>query len=225
MATYTTNYNLKKPADADSYDIADANGNMDIIDGALNTLNNQISKYDATSWIGNVTSIDTLNALTIPGRYRYYINISGVGLESGWAVVDVAALSGYDNYQQTITFASSGAVYTRMHSTGGTWGDFVSLSNQIAYQVNTSVSGVVYRKFGRVCIATVSRTISATAVDTELFTIPSGFIPVADTFVQVFSIYGNKIGTLKFGTNGKVTVYGDPTSAGTANFNLSYMVD
>ena len=47
MANYTPNYNLKKPEDSDSYDIADANGNMDIIDGALNTLNNQIATKSA----------------------------------------------------------------------------------------------------------------------------------------------------------------------------------
>ena len=44
MASYTPNYNLKKPADSDSYDIADHNGNMDKIDTALNTLN---SNYTA----------------------------------------------------------------------------------------------------------------------------------------------------------------------------------
>lgn len=41
MASYTPNYNLKKPADADSYDIADHNGNMDKIDTALNTLSSK----------------------------------------------------------------------------------------------------------------------------------------------------------------------------------------
>lgn len=35
MATYTTNYNLKKPADSDFINIADLNGNADIIDGEL----------------------------------------------------------------------------------------------------------------------------------------------------------------------------------------------
>lgn len=35
MATTTTNYNLKKPAETDFYDIADSNGNMDIIDAEL----------------------------------------------------------------------------------------------------------------------------------------------------------------------------------------------
>ena len=36
MADYTENYNLKKPADADYYDVGDFNGNADIIDAALN---------------------------------------------------------------------------------------------------------------------------------------------------------------------------------------------
>lgn len=35
MATYTTNYNLKKPADSDFINIADLNGNADIIDKEL----------------------------------------------------------------------------------------------------------------------------------------------------------------------------------------------
>lgn len=43
MASYTPNYNLKKPADADTYDIADANGNMDLIDAALHSQNTAIA--------------------------------------------------------------------------------------------------------------------------------------------------------------------------------------
>ena len=39
MATYTTNYNLKKPSSSDAVDIADLNRNMDIIDGTLGGLN------------------------------------------------------------------------------------------------------------------------------------------------------------------------------------------
>lgn len=35
MATYTTNYNLKKPADSDFINISDLNGNADIIDEEL----------------------------------------------------------------------------------------------------------------------------------------------------------------------------------------------
>lgn len=35
MSTNTTNYNLKKPDTTDNYNVADQNGNMDIIDAAL----------------------------------------------------------------------------------------------------------------------------------------------------------------------------------------------
>lgn len=35
MAGFTENYHLKKPEDAEYYDVADFNGNMDIIDEAL----------------------------------------------------------------------------------------------------------------------------------------------------------------------------------------------
>ena len=37
MATNTTNYNLVKPGYSDTADIADINGNMDIIDGQMKT--------------------------------------------------------------------------------------------------------------------------------------------------------------------------------------------
>lgn len=45
MATNTTNYNLKKPAQSDFYNVEDFNGNMDIIDEALNNAGaNKIDK-------------------------------------------------------------------------------------------------------------------------------------------------------------------------------------
>lgn len=71
MASYTPNYNLKKPADSDSYDIADANGNMDIIDGALNTLNNQmpveVSYNSTTNSRGNLSIGNPNRYVTIIG--------------------------------------------------------------------------------------------------------------------------------------------------------------
>ena len=49
MATSTTNYNLIKPDGTDTYNIANANTNMDTIDGQMKT---------------NATSIGTLASLT-----------------------------------------------------------------------------------------------------------------------------------------------------------------
>lgn len=48
MATYTPNYNLKKPATTDVVNIADINGNMDIID--------TIPKVTTTT--KNITEVD-----------------------------------------------------------------------------------------------------------------------------------------------------------------------
>lgn len=42
MASYTPNYNLKKPATTDNVAIADLNGNMDTVDTQLKTLSDQI---------------------------------------------------------------------------------------------------------------------------------------------------------------------------------------
>ena len=43
MASYTPNLNLIKPADADRYDVANDNGNMDKIDAAYGTLNSKVT--------------------------------------------------------------------------------------------------------------------------------------------------------------------------------------
>lgn len=49
MADYTPNYNLKKPAQTDLYNIADHNGNSDIIDTALdNKLNKDFSNFSGS---------------------------------------------------------------------------------------------------------------------------------------------------------------------------------
>lgn len=85
MASYTPNYNLKKPADADSYDIADANGNMDIIDGALNTQNSKIETLNVFSdQAVHSTSGSFTKQLTAGHKYlvvvdRYSVTSSNYG--------------------------------------------------------------------------------------------------------------------------------------------------
>ena len=63
MATYTENYNLKKPAGTDPADIADINGNMDLIDAALaahtGDNNNPHSVTKAQVGLGNVPNVST----------------------------------------------------------------------------------------------------------------------------------------------------------------------
>jgi len=59
VATNTTNYNLKKPAMTDFYDIADQNGNMDLIDAAMKGLDNvKVAKVTGKSLSTNDFTTD-----------------------------------------------------------------------------------------------------------------------------------------------------------------------
>ena len=69
MATYTTNYNLKKPGYADAADVADFNGNFDTIDTELASKTEKF-EYTATvttNWVGAsapFTQEVTVNGIT-----------------------------------------------------------------------------------------------------------------------------------------------------------------
>lgn len=96
------------------------------VNDELDVLNTNITPYAATSWKGNITNISTINNMIQPGRHRCYM-INGIGgLPGGWVIIDVAALAGYDNYQQIFTY-ENGIIYVRSHPTGGDWGDPIKL--------------------------------------------------------------------------------------------------
>lgn len=57
MATYTTNYNLKKPAYTDIVDVADLNSNADTIDTTLKTIDNAVAGK-ATKATNEATATD-----------------------------------------------------------------------------------------------------------------------------------------------------------------------
>lgn len=70
MASYTPNYNLKKPAGTDVVDIADLNGNMDIIDTQLNSLNSKLSTLGNIDDLqGNITASGSITVNLSPYRY------------------------------------------------------------------------------------------------------------------------------------------------------------
>lgn len=78
MATNTTNYNLKKPASDEFYNVADQNDNMDIIDTQL--------KQNADDIEANSTNLAMLqekvtthldNVAHVSGRLYAYKNIGG----------------------------------------------------------------------------------------------------------------------------------------------------
>ena len=74
MATYTTNYNLKKPSASDTVDIADINGNMDIIDNALN-----VGVASVTEYFGASASVSTEPDTPLPAGYIPVEYIEGAG--------------------------------------------------------------------------------------------------------------------------------------------------
>ena len=64
MATYTTNYNLKKPAGTENINIADINSNMDTIDTALHSHDVAMAietvyptKSEGSKWTSGVISL------------------------------------------------------------------------------------------------------------------------------------------------------------------------
>lgn len=67
MATYTTNYNLKKPALADKIRIADFNGNSDTIDGAMH--DNAVLGAQLKADIGIVENTNTATHNISAGQY------------------------------------------------------------------------------------------------------------------------------------------------------------
>lgn len=58
MATYTTNWNLKKPAASEKVSIADINSNMDILDAACGFLTKSWTPhlYDNTSYVRDLSN-------------------------------------------------------------------------------------------------------------------------------------------------------------------------
>ena len=72
MATYTSNYNLKKPASSDTVDIADINGNMDIIDTAINDAQTLSNKAKGLCYVVPTVEASNRWVATIPGITAYY---------------------------------------------------------------------------------------------------------------------------------------------------------
>lgn len=68
MASYTSNYNLKKPAGTENININDINGNMDIIDAALAKTNESLTTYNA-----NITEAER-------ARYNRFGKVVIIGL-------------------------------------------------------------------------------------------------------------------------------------------------
>jgi len=110
MATNTTNYNLMKPAYSDTADIADINGNMDIIDAQMKTNANGISALNSkvtvlenkTRYAQGLTGEITTSLAYLTGQVELpagiYIIFASLGLQSYKAVKEIRIYSSTDDF-------------------------------------------------------------------------------------------------------------------------------
>lgn len=173
MASYTPNYNLKKPADSDYYDIADDNGNMDKIDTALNTLNSKINK---------LRDVETASDLNTLGETRIaYTNANTANSPGQWYVISSYYGSSSTEAQFGMGVTDGKFVYRAKNSTGG-WSDWkeVALKSDIKSQL-TPATGVNIQKATRVgdqiTIQGATAKIATANTDQQVLTIPSGLRP------------------------------------------------
>ena len=234
MASYTPNYNLKKPADSDSYDIADANGNMDIIDGALNTLNSKIetvtvsSSTTIKSLVANGTKRFTATSSSVftdfPGTNTRYYPIISIYKSGNNAQIDSSCVSGNNEPVFIRGYYENNTLY---------WYDInskiASQAGTVTVAQNVTINEMVCQKAGNIVTlnGAVTLTGSFAGKDALLFTLPVGFRPSSLVEFFTYSTYNGTNGMFHFRvkTNGEVvTQVGAGNVTGVVFINLSFCI-
>ena len=97
MSTLTTNYNLIKPDYADSADIADINGNSDILDNVIKTISDKANANETAIATKQNSTDNTLTTTdkTIPGAIN---EVNARGLSAYSIMVDTTLTSTETTY-------------------------------------------------------------------------------------------------------------------------------
>lgn len=168
MATYTSNYNLKKPEQNDFYNVEDFNGNMDIVDSKLKEVS---QKADGALPESSYTAKDILNKLkTVDGngsgldadlfKGQSVIPVSNGGTGKTTAKEAFAALGadyGFPSAKQMGDIDLNTIIENGYYFTSGSNSDDnvaqkhlppvnVNTANRKYYELNIIVSGFQYRK-------------------------------------------------------------------------------
>ena len=231
MATNTTNYNLVKPAYADTADIADINGNMDIIDGQMKTNANNISSNGTA--ISNVqdglaiVATGNTHAAIPAGRFVYIKNHGSLadGLyknTSGSTIVQNATLS-----SSNVTADSTGGLNALASDIATLNGkmtlDVLYDANQTytdSVGTNVSINGnytYIYKQAGLIHFKgyiTLSANVSAWGT---LFTMKSNIRTNKNLYFNISS--GSTTRIIYINSNGEVSVAGTAIEAG------GYLID
>lgn len=118
MATFTTNYNLRKPATSDYVEVTtDINANMDTIDTEIKARADDIATHE--------TRLDAIDVqLTGEAETTTYTDLTGIALDAAWS-----AVSAFHAYRiGRLRFLSFAVTKTGATSTGSASGNITDLT-------------------------------------------------------------------------------------------------
>lgn len=184
MATYTSHYNLKKPAGTEDINVNDINGNADLTDSAI---------WATLTYHRTLEASDNMDLLASEGTGIFTIgNYLPQNAPSGYTWSMVIQIKRSDIFvHQYIIKAETGSVLVREYSgSPSVWGSWKYLSGYVARtRINYgSNSYVEYWKNGNIAQVYVKYAVSDGTISAwsskQIATIPEGFRPLQETDVM-----------------------------------------
>ena len=150
MATNTVNYNLKKPAPSDFYNIADFNGNADIIDAQLKSINDQYTELSGTVTTNTVKvdaaltmGVRTLSCTKSGNTFKLTLALPSTGMYS-------CIFTSPSDYMTGDSFTVNGTIYAVSTSDGEELPDKAFVSGAIVPVVLDQTSKTInFKQAGR----------------------------------------------------------------------------
>ena len=246
MASYTTNYNLKKPAAGENYSVNDQNGNMDLIDAAMKALNDAFGSRAFSleaSGVNGVTTIQSgadLNTYTTPGTYvctnatifDSLLNTPATMNDSGNAklIVNINATG----YGQQILFRGI-SIWMRF-LTASNWNTWKCVYNsqtlsplatwESSYSPSGSGSGA-YRRGSMIELVYVKDSAVSIASGTKLGTVAEGYRCLKSHYIPIYNFTSGVPlnGSVWFNaSNGELTYYGDAITSTKVTFHDTWLL-
>ena len=150
MATNTVNYNLKKLAPSDFYNIADFNGNADIIDAQLKSINDQYTELSGTV-TANTVKVDaaltmgvrTLSCTKSGNTFKLTLALPSTGMYS-------CIFTSPSDYMTGDSFTVNGTIYAVSTSDGEELPDKAFVSGAVVPAVLDQTSKTInFKQAGR----------------------------------------------------------------------------
>ena len=206
MATYTSNINLKKPAQSDKIRIADFNGNADNIDAAIGADFGQGTKPSINQAINSLAdglaifANGNVHAAITEGQFVYVRN--------------------HDTLSEGLYVASSNisanGTLSGSNLTADANGGLNAMNEKVATSYYTITNIGLIRFFGKLAIIYFQN--SSGQIPSTGYQLPYTFRDEASTICQYYNGSSNVVGELKIMQNGQVFVRAPGT-----NVNATYV--